>query len=272
MSLRIKSTLATLNAGRLGSALEEAKAGLREDPGSVDLRWLYCQLLCLKQDWSKARAALEQLRAVAKTPQVMQQALLTERLIEGESRRNEVWTAGRAPEFLDEIGETERLSLQAWTYRREGQWERYRALIDERDSQLTPTPVRWHNERFLTIRDLDEPSAPFLELISVAGIYIWLPWRKIVNLTVEPPVRPLEFLWVPVRVKLSSGGELSMYANALYPSRDETEERFLLGNETEWGGDESTGFLGRGKKLFLLGDDTELTIHEFGTMEFEGDV
>ncbi len=268
MSNRLKLALDALNAGQLALAIGEVQSGLRDAPGSVDLRWLYCQLLCLKQDWAKARSALEQVRTLAGAQPVLQQVFLLSRLIDGEQKRNQVWEAGRTPEFMDEIGNPERLSLQAWTHWRAGEADRYRSLIEERAAALEPTPVVWHGNNFSSISDLDEPTAPFLEVISTNGDYFWLPWRQLVNLAAEPPRRPLDFIWTPVRIKLVSGGELFMYANVLYPSRGESEERFLLGLDTEWGGEESVGQLGRGKKIFLLGDEQELTVHEFESLEF----
>lgn len=268
MSNRLKLALDALNVGELSLAISETQSGLRDSPGSLELRWVYCQLLCLKQDWAKASSALEQVRTLAGSQPILQQTFLLQRLIDGELKRNQVWEAGRTPEFMDDIGEAERLSLLAWTHWRAGELDHYRAILEQRDAAVVPTPVVWQGNNYASILDLDEPTAPFLEVISANGDYFWLPWRQLVNLAAEPPVRPMDFIWTPIRIKLVSGGELFMYANVLYPSRGETEERFLLGLDSQWVGAEPQGQLGRGKKVFLLGDEQELTVHQFDTLEF----
>jgi len=170
--------------------------------------------------------------------------------------------------FLLPVGEEEKLSLLALTYHREGQWDQYHRTLEQRDQVAQASPLRIGDQTFAGITDVDDPTAWVLEVLSPSGEYHWLPWREIASLQTTPPARPLDYLWGQCQVKLRSGQELFLFANVLYPSRGPQEDRYLLGRETTWVGDQQQGYLACGKKLFQLEPDQELTWHELGLVEF----
>lgn len=267
MSKARQECLQAFNRGDCSAAVSIVQAAIREQPDDSDLRWLYAQFLCVQRDWTRADRVLTQIISGPQSFTLLPSASVAREMIGGEVKREQVWREGRPPEFLGDISEMERLTLLAWTYFREGKGEEYQATLAQRDESIAPPICEWQGQRYSGFMDLDSPTAHFLEVILHEGGYCWVPWCEIRTLKVHKFVRPLDCLWAPCLLTLRSGREYQCCASALYPVRGSEDESQRMGRATQWVDDGFGGLLGAGAKVFLLGDEQELTIHEVGMLE-----
>ena len=126
--------------------------------------------------------------------------------------------------------------------------------------------------RFSSFSDAD-PRFPSLEIFA-AGNYMLLPFEHVESLTIKPPSRLRDLLWIPAVVRTAStfrGTDLgSILLPALSPGTSKhSDEMVRLGRATVWEksgkGDDIYAF---GQKMFLV-DGEEVPFLEVRALEFD---
>jgi type VI secretion system protein ImpE len=151
-------------AGRLDEAIKALGDGLRENPTDVQRRTFLFELLCFAGDYARAEKQLDILaqghRDAAAGTMLYRGALHAERL------RQAMFEPGGLP-----------------------------------PATRTPRDVSGtlNGKDFTTFVDADPRIGARLELFA-AGQYTWIPLEHISTLTMEPPRRLRDMLWIPVIV------------------------------------------------------------------------
>lgn len=257
--------------GKLAEAVSAVTAQVKSSPTQADHRWLLATLLCYTGDLERADIQLETL--AAQQPQLAVTVAEFRQLIRGEQWRRQVFSDGRAPEFVDQVDEEARTRLQAAIATREGRLGDAKTLLD-RAEQLRPplagksTGTSGIVEAFDDFRDLDDLLGSVLEVVTSNGKYFWVPFAKIEFLEFQPPKHPRDWFWRPCHLIVRGGTDGQVHVPTLYPgSHTAGEESIRLGRETTWSSDDNAPIRGSGHKLFLVGDHDEPLI-KLKTLEF----
>lgn len=256
-----------LNRGELSAAIEAAGRELATAPLDPGRRLVLAQLVCLERNWTRAEVVIRQTRALDREKEHAALLSLLEALVRAEQEREDFWAGRGLPSFLTEPGAEEKDCLWRVECFRGGKW----AELDQANSDSKPANLiaTWQNQQFAGLRDVDDLTATVLEAHTPGGKYLWIPFRLIKNISLRPPVRPLDILWAPARLTLRAGlEELYCFLPAIYfPSQTSAAEKIRLGFDSEF--DEQSGgnvLIGRGRRLFDLGDQQEVDIFSLGEL------
>jgi type VI secretion system protein ImpE len=119
-------------------------------------------------------------------------------------------------------------------------------------------------------RDLDDLTAPVLEVITANGNYYWVPLEAVELLEFHKPERARDLYWRPAHLIVKDGPDGVVYVPALYfGSHAATDDAVKLGRRTDWLGGETEPYRGLGLREFLVGDASK-TILEIGTVTVGG--
>lgn len=195
--------LASYQAGRLDEAIDALGATLREDPGNVRQRTFLFELLCFAGDFDRAEKQLEVVAGSSREADLG--AMLYRSALHAERTRRDMFLAGALPQGVSP-GQT--------------------------------APGSFNGQPFASITDVDPRVGPRLEVFA-AGQYTWLPFEHLATLTIEPPRRLRDLLWLPARVKAGRKigdfdfGEILI--PVLYPlSWQSPDDQVRLGRVTDW--------------------------------------
>ena len=167
--------------GRLDEAIEALGAALRENPADTRRRTFLFELLCFAGNYDRAEKQLDMLAREGKDAELG--ALLYRGAIHAERLRQQMFEPGGLPPA------TGPAPLVAGT--------------------LNGLP-------FNALEDADPRIGARLELY-VAGQYTWLPLAQVAAVTIEPPKRLRDLLWVPVVVRAAAGAERMEMGEVLMP-------------------------------------------------------
>jgi type VI secretion system protein ImpE len=220
--------------GRLDEAIAALGSDLRADPTDGPRRTFLFELLCFAGQWDRAEKQLDILSQSG--PDAARGTLLYRSALHAERTRQELFAGGRLP--LD------------------------RANPAAVAGTLNGTP-------FTTLSDGDPRIGARLELFA-AGQYTLLPWAHVASVTIQPPKKLRDLLWVPAVVRTGpsfKGYELGeVLLPALAPGTfRHSDEAVRLGRMTIWE-DGSDGQIPTGQKLLLV-DDEEFPLLEVRTLE-----
>ena len=125
---------------------------------------------------------------------------------------------------------------------------------------------------FQSIADADPDLGPRLEIFA-AGAYMWLPFRHIASIRMEPPKFLRDTLWKPAFVTTGpdfQGTEIGeVLVPVVYPlSWKHPDESVWLGRATAWGEDDQGVQYPSGQKTLLV-DEEEFPFLELRTLEID---
>jgi type VI secretion system protein ImpE len=253
-------------AGRLGAAVEACAAELRKEPTHGGRRVFFAELLCFQGEWERADKQLETLQQ--QDPKHAVQTTLLRQLIRAELARRDVFTQGRVPDFVVEPSPTLTLHLRALVSVREGDLKAANALLADAESQRPAVSGHCDGVLFDEIRDLDDLTAAFLEIVTGAGKYYWLPFELLTTLDLDAPKRPRDLLWRPVHVELQGKPSIDGFVPTLYVgSCQSPDDELRLGRATQWTDAEFGPVRGSGLRMMLIGE-ADKTILEIGSIQF----
>jgi type VI secretion system protein ImpE len=238
---------------RLDEAIEVALARVKAQPTDLDARLLLCDLLCFDSQLQRADRQLDVIRE--QDPALAGGVGLYRQLIRAEIARGEVFDAGRAPEFLDGITDTLQLHLAASAALRESRADDATSLLQQAEEHRSSVRGECDGESFEDLRDLDDLSAAFLEVLTSTGKYYWIGWEQIQRLEFRPPKYCRDLLWRETEMVVRNRPEALVYVPVLYPGSGRNRDPQLqLGRKTEW--IESFGGVTRGigQRTLLVGD------------------
>jgi type VI secretion system protein ImpE len=252
-------------AGRLDEALSTLSAELRAHPTDLSQRGLLAELLCFDGQLERADKQLELMGT--QDPASAVGLALFRQLVRAAQARQDFFTQGRPPELLDTPSPALQRHLEASICLREADVAEANRLLREAEAARQPQGGRCDGQRFADFRDMDDLTAPIMELLTSTGKYFWVPLERIVRLQLRPPKRPRDLLWRPALAEIRDGPEGEVFLPVTYPAADDTDEATRLGRVTEWQGPEEGPTRGLGQKTFLVDDDSRALL-EMGELEF----
>jgi type VI secretion system protein ImpE len=243
-------------AGSLKDAIEAAKGEVRSRPTDTSIRGFLCELLCLTNELERADGHLDAL--VEQDPQATVGIQLFRQLIRAEQARQQFYTDGRVPEFLNVPSPVLQMHLEASILLREGKVAEATQKLAAAEEQRTKVSGTCDEQPFTDFRDLDDLTAPFFEVLTSTGKYYWVPIEHVDLIEFRAPSRPRDLLWQRAHMIVRNGPDGEVYLPTLYfGTAAETDDRVRLGRVTDWRGGEGTPVRGIGQRTFLIGEDSK---------------
>jgi len=251
-----------LHEGRLDEAIETESAEVRAHPGDPDRRALLADLLCIVGNFERADAQLD---AIAKLlPGAAVAVALVRQLIRAETWRQQCFTEGRVPEFLERPDPRMQLHLSALLALREVDRESAATLLGQAEELRPVCPGVADGKAFDDFRDCDDLSAGLLEVLTSTGKYYWIPTERIRRLTLRPVEHARDLIWRRAGMEVTNGPEGEVFLPTIYaPAQEDRAAR--LGRLTTW--TEAEPVLGTGLRTFLVGEDVA-TLMELNDVVF----
>src|SRR5262245_63159663 len=226
-------------AGRLAEAVQALNGELRDNPGDTKRRTFLFELLCFSGNYDRADKQLEILAQENKDAQMG--ALVYRAALHAERIRCDVFEKKEYPST-------------------------------DCDSESAVLKGTWNGKPFEWIEDADPRIGPRPEVFA-AGQYLWVPFRHIASIELQPPKRLRDLIWAPAILRTGPSfrdrelGEVLLPALAPFSFQQE-DNALKLGRSTEWretGSGEAVPF---GQKTFLI-DDEEAPILELRHLEIQ---
>jgi type VI secretion system protein ImpE len=241
-------------AGRLREAIAAQTEEVRQHPGDAGRRAVLSEFLCFAGELARADLQLD--AVVHQNPQFAVAMSLFRHLIRAEQARQQFYTDGRLPDFLEQPSPVLRLHLEASILLREGKASEANQQLAKAEEQRTRVSGTCDGQPFQDFRDLDDLTAPFIEVVATNGKYYWVPIERIERIEFRPPKLPRDLLWRPAHLTANGGPDGEVFLPALYAgSHAEQDDRARLGQITEWGGGNDTPVRGIGQRTFLVGSE-----------------
>ena len=190
-------------------------------------------------------------------------------LLRAETARQQFFREGRVPEFLGEVTPVLQRHLEASICLREGDAPQAARILADAEARRPHVQGVCDGTAFDDLRDLDDLTAPLLEVLTSTGKYFWVPLERIESLEFHPPQRPRDLLWRRVHMVVTGGPDGEVFLPVLYPNTHAArDDQLRLGRATEWSGGDEAPVLGVGQRIFLVGDEDK-TVMELKQIEFK---
>jgi type VI secretion system protein ImpE len=241
-------------AGKLAEATAAATEEVKRHPTDVSRRGFLCELLCFAGEYSRADAQLDAIGH--QDPQLMLGLSMFRQLIRAEQARQQFYTDGRVPEFIAQPGPHLSRCLEASICIREGRPADAVKLLDEAESLRPIVTGVCNGQPFEGLRDVDDLTAPFFEVLTSNGKYYWIPIESVEVIEFRAPERTRDLLWRRVHMVVRGGPDGEVFLPTLYSgSAADPDEQIRIGHKTDWRGGEGTPVRGVGQRMYLIGDD-----------------
>lgn len=254
-------------AGCLQQAIDAAIAEVKSNPTNTDRRGLLAELLCFSGEWERADKQIDTIGH--QDPQAIVGLSLIRQLIRAEVTRRECFLEGRPPELLAEPSPMLEKTLEALVALREQDQATAGGLLTEAEKLRPRSPGKSGDDKFDDLRDLDDLTAGFFEVLTSTGRYFWVPISSVQSMDFHPPSRPRDLLWRQVSMSVEEGPDGDVYLPTTYFAREPLEdEQLTLGRGTQWVGNEGEPTQGRGQRMFLVGEEA-VPIMQLSNIEFD---
>jgi type VI secretion system protein ImpE len=226
-------------AGKLEEAVRALSAEVRDHPTDNQRRTFLFELLCFAGDFERAEKQLDVLAESGNNAQLG--CLLYRSALHAERERQETF---RTKEYPRDAGASE------------------------------PGPVSGtlNGRPFHSLSDADPRIGPRLEIFA-AGSYLWIPFRHIASIEIEPPKRLRDLIWIPALVRTGPSFEGRELGEILLPvlspfCSKHADDQVRLGRATVWEEDEDGRVLPAGQKM-LVADEEEFPLLELRQLHFD---
>ena len=241
--------------GELREAVAAATEQVRQHPSDPAPRIFLCELLSFTGDLERADRQLDALGH--QDPQQMVGVQVFRRLVRAEQARQQFYSDGRVPEFLGVPSPVLRLHLEASIRVREGKLDEAADLLARAEAERPRVSGTCNGQPFDDLRDLDDLTAPFLEVLTSAGQYFWVPWDRIESAEFEAPTRPLDLVWRRTHLVVRDGPDGVVFVPTLYSgTHNDPDDALRLGRSTDWRGGDGAPVRGFGQRMLLTGEAT----------------
>jgi type VI secretion system protein ImpE len=250
-------------AGKLDEAVDAALQAVKSKPTDVAARFFLSELLCFAGEFERADRQLETI--LQQTTEVAVRISLFRQLLRGEIARQDFFREGRLPEMLVEPTPVIRLHLEASIALREDKAQEAADRLAEAEEKRPLVAGTCDGTPFDDCRDLDDLTAPLLEVLTSTGKYYWVPLENVESIRFSRPERAMDLIWRTAEVSIAGGPDGGVYLPALYPgSGNARDSQLRLGRGTDWSGGEHSPVRGIGQKMVLLGDEAKsiMQLHE----------
>jgi type VI secretion system protein ImpE len=254
--------------GNLKDAVTAALDEVKQQPTDGARRTFLCELLCITGDLERADKQLDAL--AHQQPEALMTLSLFRQLIRAEQARQQFFTDGRLPEFIDQaITPDMGRHMEAAILMREKKPAEAAALLATADEARPQVKGVCDGKPFDELRDLDDLTSSFFEVLTSTGKYFWIPFERIESVEFRAPERPLDLLWRGAHMIVRNGPDGEVYIPTLYAgSAAEPDDNLRLGRATQWHGDDGAPVRGVGQRVLLVGEDDK-SILEIQSLTFE---
>lgn len=239
-----------LGAGKLDAAVDAASREVKARPADASARLVLAELLILQGAPDRAEAQLQV--AAEHAPAEAPAIALLRHLLRGAVARVAWYETGAVPDFIDgptpRQAEAMRLALAV----RAGDAEAA-AIARENLEAMPPVRARIDSGPAEETRDVCDLSQAGLEVLTLAGRYLWLAPERVESLTFAAPKRPRDLLWRRCETRLRDGREATFLVLAQYHDPDASEAE-RLARETAWIDAPGGAVRGRGQRVWLVGE------------------
>jgi type VI secretion system protein ImpE len=221
-----------LKAGQLEDALRKVQESVRKNPADAAFRVYLFQLSAVMGLWSKADSQLAVLSEMDADSMLLSQ--IYRPVLQAELVRGDVFRGKRAPHIFGEPEEWIGWLVHANQLASDGHLAAAAKLRDRAFDAAPPSSGAIDGNSFEWIADADVRFGPVLELI-LNGSYLWAPFSRIRSIVIEPPADLRNFVWLPVKITWSNGGDASAFIPVRYPGTESLEDGSLrLSRKTDW--------------------------------------
>lgn len=241
---------ASLTSGRLGDALAQAGTLVKAEPTNLDARTLLADLLSIAGDNDRTELQLVALEKLSPTASLG--CALHRQLLRASAWRQDCFTQGRVPAFLDPLEPSLMLHLRAITELRAGDEQAAQSTLAEAENAREAIPMCVDGVLVDDFRDADDLTSSFWEVLTSNGKYYWIPMSRVRHLELRPPKRPRDLIWRQATMTVHEGPEGEVFLPTIYAPVPDSESA-RLGLSTDWFG--SGVVRGVGQRLFLVGDE-----------------
>jgi len=240
--------------GQLAGAIAAATDEVKRHPGDAMPRGLLAELLCFAGEFERADKQLDVLSDL--DPAAALGVSLFRQLLRGEQARQQFHAEGRLPEFLEPPSPRLKSHLEASIRIREGRPAEAAALLDTAEQQRPELPGACGESRFDDLRDIDDLTASFFEVLTSTGKYYWIPMERVETIEFYEPARPRDLLWRRAHLVVRGGPDGEVFLPVLYAgSPAAADDGIRLGGMTEWDGGEGAPIRGMGQRIFAVGEE-----------------
>ena len=241
--------------GNLRDAVAAALEDVKQRPTDVQKRGFLAELLCLTGDLERADNQLDALGRP--DPETLLEVNLFRTLIRAEQARQQFFTQGRMPEFLDkDITPGLRLHLEASVHLRDGKTPEAVSLLAQAKEQQPKVAGTCNGKPFEGLCDLDDLTSTFFEVLTCKGEYYWIPFDRVESVEFGARTRPRDLFWRCAHMIVRDGPDAEVYLPVLYAgSATDLNDQVRLGRATEWRGEEGAPVRGIGQRVFLFGEE-----------------
>lgn len=255
-------------AGKLTEAVAAMNDEVRKNPADTHRRGFLCELLCLVGNLERADLQLDTM--ADQDSQAMPGISLVRQLIRAEQHRRRFYADGSVPEFIGQPSPLLQMHLEASIALRDGNPAGAAEILVRAEEARQPRAGKLDGKAFADFRDIDDLTAPFVEVLTSTGKYFWIGFDQIVTMDFRPPARPRDLMWRACHMDVADGPDGEVYVPAVYAGSEAVgDERALLGRMTDWTGGDGTPVRGLGQRTFLAGDEAVPILGisgvEFGT-------
>jgi len=255
-----------LDSGRLDAALEAQTQEVKANPADATRRIFLFELLCFAGQWDRAEKQIDVLGS--ESAQTALAVGVYKANVAAEKQRAKLYREGAAPHFLNEPPAYVDSQVEAIRKLASKDAAAARGLLDRAEEERPACPGTWNGKPFSDFRDYDDAVGGVLELI-VKDKYAWLPFEQIRSITMRPPSKLRDLLWIPTRVEALDGTIGEVFVPALYAgSSESSDDNARLGRMTDWKEIGEGLYAGVGQRLFLV-DDAEEPALEARTIQFQ---
>jgi type VI secretion system protein ImpE len=194
---------------------------------------------------------------------------LFRQLIRGEQARRQFFNDGRAPELLDAAPEHLQLHIEASILLRDGKKAEAAEVLARAEEARPQVKGKLDGRAFEDMRDLDDLTASFFEVITSNGKYYLIPMERVAAVEFRAPQRPRDLIWRPAQMSVVDGPDGEVFLPTIYvaPPGSSVDAAGLLGRSTDWVGGDGAPVRGIGQRTFLVGDES-VPILQLGKLEF----
>ncbi len=256
---------AMLAEGRLADAMADATARVRSAPGDAGARGTLAELLCLSGAFDRAET---QLATLAEQTVDRPVAIARMRHLVRAAVAREAWFRDAAvPALIAEPSPAQRAALALALAVRGGDPVVVAEALDQAETMRPHQGGTVDGVGFDDMRDVDDGSAWFFEILTHDGNYMWADLATIETITFTAPKRPIDLLWREARLALHDGRVADIVVPAQYVDAG-ASERHRLALETDWREGPGESFFGVGQRVLLLGEDAK-PILEVNEIQFD---
>ncbi len=249
-------------AGKLDDAIAAAVAEVKRHPADSAQRWLLCELLCFSGELERVDKHLDLIGN--QDPKAIAPISLFRQLVRAEQAREEFRREGRLPEFMGKPSAQLQLRLEASIRIREEKFDEAAQLLGRAEEQRSPVAGTSAGEPFDDWRDMDDLTAPLLEVFTSTGKYFWIPIESVAKIEFRKPERLSDLLWRRAELSVCGGPDGEVFLPTLYAgSHEQPDDQMRLGRLTDWRGGDASPVRGGGQRMFMVGE------RDLGALEIE---